>query len=293
MKTIRRTFAAMAAGAILTAGLTMQAGPALAQGKVLKFVQNGNLTILDPIWTTAYVTRNHGYLIYDTLFASDENNAVKPQMVDKYEVSPDKLTWTFTLRDGLEWHDGKPVTSEDCIASIQRWGKRDTMGIKFMDFIKEYKAVDAKTFQIVLKEPYGLVLDSLGKPSSNVPFMMPKAVADTDAFKQIDSQIGSGPFIYQKDQSKPGEKHVYLKNPKYKPRSEPASGLAGGKIAKVDRVEWVAIPDQQTATSALIKGEIDMIETPQHDLLKMMEASPDVKLVTLNKWGNQYIFRFN
>ncbi len=78
MKTIRRTFAAMAAGAILTAGLTMQAGPALAQGKVLKFVQNGNLTILDPIWTTAYVTRNHGYLIYDTLFASDENNAVKP-----------------------------------------------------------------------------------------------------------------------------------------------------------------------------------------------------------------------
>src|SRR5713101_7589343 len=134
---MRRTLAAIAAGAALAA-----AGPVLAQGKVLRFVQNGNLTILDPIWTTAYVTRNHGYLIYDTLFASD---------------------------------DGKPVTSEDCISSIQRWGKRDTMGIKFMDFTKEYKAVDAKTFQIVLKEPYGLVLDSLGKPSSNVPFMMPKA----------------------------------------------------------------------------------------------------------------------
>ena len=96
-----------------------------------------------------------------------------------------------------------------------------------------------------------------------------------------------------KDEWKPGDKTVYVKNPKYKPRSEPASGLAGGKIAKLDRVEWVAIPDQQTATSALIKGEIDMIETPQHDLLKMMEASPDVKLVMLNKWGNQYIFRFN
>jgi peptide/nickel transport system substrate-binding protein len=214
MKMMRRTLAALAAGAVLAS-----AGSALAQNKVLRFVQNGNLTILDPIWTTAYVTRNHGYLIYDTLFASDENNAVKPQMVDKHEVSPDKLTWTFTLRDGLEWHDGKPVTSEDCIASIQRWGKRDTMGIKFMDFIKEYKAVDAKTFQIVLKEPYGLVLDSLGKPSSNVPFMMPKAVAETDAFKQIDSQIGSGPFIYQKDQSKPGEKHVYLKTAARSPRS--------------------------------------------------------------------------
>src|SRR5712672_1009030 len=285
---MRRTFAAIAAGAALAA-----TGPAWAQGKVLKFVQNGNLTILDPIWTTAYVTRNHGYLIYDTLFASDGNNAVKPQMVDKYEVSPDKTVWTFTLRDGLEWHDGKPVTSEDCIASIQRWGKRDTMGIKFMDFIKEYKAVDAKTFQIVLKEPYGLVLDSLGKPSSNVPFMMPKAVADTDAFKQIDSQIGSGPFIYQKDQSKPGERHVYLKNPKYKPRPEPASGLAGGKVAKVDRVEFVDMPDPTQQVNALIAGEIDMIENVPHDLLPLLKADKNVQTVNWNPLGQQFIIRFN
>ena len=240
MKMMRRTLAALAAGAVLAS-----AGSALAQNKVLRFVQNGNLTILDPIWTTAYVTRNHGYLIYDTLFSSDENNAVKPQMVDKYEVSPDKTVWTFTLRDGLEWHDGKPVTSEDCIASIQRWGKRDAMGLKLMDFVKEFKKVDDKTFQMVLKEPYGLVLDSLGKPSSNVPFMMPKAVAETDAFKQIDSQIGSGPFIYQKNDSKPGEKHVYLKNPKYKPRSEQASGLAGGKVVKVDKVEIIEMPEDR------------------------------------------------
>ena len=133
----------MAAGAVAGERL---ARPACAQGKVLQFVQNGNLTILDPIWTTAYVTRNHGYMIYDTLFATDESNAVKPQMVDKYEVSADKTVWTFTLRDGLEWHDGKPVTSEDCIASIKRWGARDAMGQKLMDFVKEFKAVDAKTF---------------------------------------------------------------------------------------------------------------------------------------------------
>src|SRR4029450_4131705 len=231
LKICRRTLAAGVATLALVAAV-----PALGQGKVLKFVQNGNLTILDPIWTTAYVTRNHGYFIYDTLFSSDENNAVKPQMVDKYEVSPDKTVWTFTLRDGLEWHDGKPVTSDDCIASIQRWGKRDAMGLKLMDFVKEFKKVDDKTFQMVLKEPYGLGLDSLGKPSSNGRFMMPKAVAETDAFKQIDSQIGSGPFIYVSAESKPGEKHVYVKNPKYKPRAEPASGLAGGKVVKVDRV---------------------------------------------------------
>src|ERR1041385_5414562 len=123
MKTMRRTLAAVAAGAILAAAV-----PALAQNKVLRFVQNGNLTILDPIWTTAYVTRDHGYMLYDTLFSTDEKNEVKPQMVDKYDVPPDKTLWTFTLRDGLEWHDGQPVTAEDCVVSIKRWAARDSLG---------------------------------------------------------------------------------------------------------------------------------------------------------------------
>src|SRR5690348_12177968 len=136
------------------------------------------------------------------------------------------------------------------------------------------------------------MLQALGQPSG-APFIMPKRVAETDPFKQIEDFTGSGPFIFVKNEWKPGDKTVYVKNPKYKPRPEPASGLAGGKIAKVDRVEWVAIPDQQTAMNALLKGEIDMIESPQHDLFKVMEADPDVKLVNLNKWGNQYIFRFN
>ena len=122
---------------------------------------------------------------------------------------------------------------------------------------------------------------------------MPKRVAETDPYKQIEDATGSGPFIFVKNEWKPGEKTVYVKNPKYKPRSEPASGLAGGKIAKVDRVEWVAMSDQQTVVNALIKGEIDMIELPQHDLFKVMEADKSVKLVNINKWGNQYIFRFN
>ena len=288
MKMMRRTLAAVAAGAILAA-----AGPVLAQGKTLKFVQNGNLTILDPIWTTAYVTRNHGYLIYDTLFATDANNAVQPQMVDKYEVSPDKTVWTFTLRDGLEWHDGQPVTSDDCIASIKRWGARDAMGQKLMDFVKEFKAVDGKTFQMVLKEPYGLVLDSLGKPSSQVPFMMPKRVAETDPFKQIDSQVGSGPFVYVNAESKPGEKHVYAKNPKYKPRAEAPSGLAGGKVAKVDRVEIVEMPDPQQQVNALIAGEIDLIEQPPHDLIPILRKEKGVQLVDWNPLGHQFIYRFN
>src|SRR5690242_16859209 len=251
----RRVFAAASVALAVLA-----TGPALAQDKVLRFVQNGNLTILDPIWTTAYVTRDHGYMIYDTLFSTDAKNAVQPQMVDKYSVSSDKLLWTFTLRDGLEWHDGKPVTAEDCVSSLKRWGARDPMGQKLMDFVAELKPVDDKTFTLRLKEPYGLVLDALGKPSSNVPFMMPKRVADTDPFKQIDDYTGSGPFIFKKDEWKAGEKVVYVKNPKYKPRSEAPSMLAGGKLAKVDRVEWLAISDPATAANALLTGEIDIIE---------------------------------
>ncbi len=277
-------------GIVLALALGM-AGTAEAQ-TTLRVVNHSDLKILDPIWTTAYIVRNHGYMIYDTLFAMDGNLEVKPQMVDKWTTSDDKLTWTFTLRDGLEFHDGTPVTSADVIPSLRRWAVRDPLGQALFTKVTEVKAVDAKTFQIVLKAPTGIMLQALGKPSGNA-FIMPKKVAETDPAKQIDDYTGSGPFIFVKNEWKPGDKTVYVKNPKYKPRAEPASGLAGGKIAKVDRVEWVAIPDQQTATSALIKGEIDMIETPQHDLLKMMETSPDVKLVTLNKWGNQYIFRFN
>ena len=281
---LRQFAVALALGATLCTG---------AVAKTLRVSLHSDLKIVDPIWTTALITVNHGYMIYDTLFALDDKLAVKPQMVDRYETSADRLTWIFTLRDGLEWHDGMPVTAEDCVASLKRWGARDAMGQKLMDFVKDFKAVDDKTFQMILKEPYGLVLDSLGKPSSQVPFMMPKSVADTDPFKQIDSQIGSGPFIYQNAESKPGEKHVYLKNPKYKPRAEPPSGLAGGKVVKVDRVEIIEMPDPQQQVNALINGEIDLIEQPPHDLIPLLKKEKGVQLVDWNPLGHQFIIRFN
>ena len=112
----------------------------------------------DPIWTTAYITRNHGYMVYDTLFAVDQN--LNPtQMVDTWKISDDGLVYTFTLRDGLMWHDGKPVTSADCVHLAL--GQGDGMGQKFMDFTKS--SVDDKTFTLTLKEPYGLVLDRLAR----------------------------------------------------------------------------------------------------------------------------------
>ena len=287
MKVLRTILQALACVALLAAA------PAGAQ--TLKMVAHSDLKVLDPIWTTAFITRNHGYLIYDTLFAKDEQLNIRPQMVDKYETSADKLTWTFTLRDGLEWHDGQPVTAEDCIASLRRWGARDALGQQLMASVGEMKAVDARTFTIVLKEPFGLVLEALGKPSSNVPFMMPARVAATDPMQQIklEDVIGSGPFIFKADEWKPGEKAVYVKNTKYKPRAEPASGLAGGKVVKLDRVEWVWIPDVQTQVAALQNGEIDMIEAPSHDLLPLLAADKNINLVNYNPTGNQYTLRFN
>ncbi|MBV8393280.1 MAG: ABC transporter substrate-binding protein [Alphaproteobacteria bacterium] len=268
------------------------AGTASAQS-TLKVVMLSDLKILDPIWTTAYIVRDHGYMIYDTLFALDEKLQVKPQMVDTWKVSDDKLTYSFTLRDGLKFHDGAPVTAEDCVASIKRWGAKDAMGQKLLQFTKELAVVDARTFTLTLKEPFGLVLESLGKPSSSVPFIMPKRVAETDPNKQITEFIGSGPFVFRKDQWRPGEKVVYEKFADYKPRPEPASGLSGGKRALVDRVEWVVLPDAQSAVNALIAGEIDMMQTPPFDMLPLLEKSKGVKVVDLNPLGTHYAFRFN
>jgi peptide/nickel transport system substrate-binding protein len=276
---------AAALAAVLLAGA--------AEAKTLKVAPHSDLKIVDPIWTTALISVNHGYMVYDTLFALDGKLNVQPQMVDRHEMSADKLTWTFTLRDGLEWHDGAPVTAEDCIASIKRWGARDAMGQKLLSYVADFSAPDAKTIKMTMKEPYGLVIQTLAKPGANVPFMMPKRVADTDPGKQITEYTGSGPFIFKQDEWRPGEKVVYVKNPKYKPRAEAASGMAGGKVAKVDRVEWIWIADAQTQVNALLKGEIDIIEAPPHDLLPLLAADKNVEMFVWNPPGRQYAFRFN
>ena len=260
---------------------------------VLKVALHSDLKIIDPIWTTALISTHHGNMIYDTLFAVNDKLEVKPQMVDTWTVSPDKLTYSFVLRDGLEWHDGTPVTAEDCVASIRRWAAKDGMGQKLMSVVSELSAPDAKTIRMVLKEPYGLVLETLGKSSSNVAFMMPKRIADGDPNTQITDATGSGPFIFKKDEWKPGEKAVYVKNPKYKPRAEPASGLSGGKIAKVDRVEWITIPDQQTQVNALLNGEIDLIEFVPADLMPLLQKDKNIKTFVTNLAGRQFAMRFN
>src|ERR1700689_1499792 len=263
-----------------------------AEAKTITAVMHSDLSIIDPGFTTAYITRDHGYMVFDTLLAEDSNFKVQPQMAD-WKVSDDKLTYTFTLRDGLKWHDGTPVTAEDCVASLRRWGKVDGMGQKLMDYTASIEATDAKTITLKLKEPYGLVLESIGKPSSIVAFMMPKRLAETPPGKSVPEQIGSGPFKFVQAEFQPGVKAGFEKNKDYVPRKKPPSCTSGGKVVKVDRVEWITMADAQTAVNALQSGDIDFLEAPTFDILPVLSANPELKIETLNKLGYQALGRMN
>jgi peptide/nickel transport system substrate-binding protein len=277
--------------------LAIAAGPLAwidaAAEKVLKFIPQADLRILDPITTTAYITRNHGYMVYDTLFAMDEHFNVRPQMVDKYDMSKDGLTYTFTLRPGLKFHDGQPVRSADCIASVERWAKRDALGQKLAEATESWSAVDDKTFKLKLKTPFPLTLEALAKPSSNVPFIMPERIAKTDAFKNIDDPTGSGPFKMVKSEWVPGNKVVYVKNTDYVPRKEPPSWASGGKVVKVDRVEWIYIPDSATAAAAMNAGEADIWEQMPPDLIPLLSRNKDLVVKNIDPLGSMGILRFN
>ena len=294
MRWKRPTIASALSVLALSVALTSQAmtSQAMAKGKTITAVMHSDLRIIDPGFTTAYITRDHGYMVFDTLLATDSDFKIQPQMAD-WKVSDDKLTYTFTLRDGLKWHDGAPVTAEDCVASLKRWGRADNMGQKLMDFTASIEPIDAKSFALKLKEPYGLVLESIGKPSSYTPFMMPKRLAETPAGQQIKEQIGSGPFKFVQAEFQPGVKAVYEKNADYVPRKEPPSWTAGGKVVKVDRVEWITMPDAQTAVNALQSGDIDFMENPSFDLLPVLKANKDIKIEMLNKLGFQTLGRMN
>jgi peptide/nickel transport system substrate-binding protein len=280
------------AGVALTSVMALST-PVSAE--TLRAVMHSALRVLDPIMTTAYMSRNHGYMIYDTLFALDAEFQPQPQMVDSWTVSDDGLTWRFTLREGLVFHDGEPVTGEDVAASIRRWGSRDGMGQMMMRHVAgmEQDANDPRTMVLTLSEPFGLVIDALAKPSSNVPFIMPARLAATPGTEPVPEQIGSGPFRWVESEFQPGVIAVYERFDDYIPREEPASGAAGGKVVHVDRVEWIVMPDQQTTLNALLSEEIDYWEDLPADLLPILQANSDIEVRNLNAFGFQTIMRPN
>jgi len=283
---IKLAMAAVALAFVVGASASVQAQ------SVLRLVPQADLKILDTVQTTNNITSNHGYMVYDTLFALDSKLVPKPEMVESYTRSPDGLTWSFKLRPGLKFHDGQAVTSKDVVASILRFNKRIPAGVTMQSFAKEIVATGPDTFEIRLAKPFGLVLETLAGPE-NPLFITREADAQLDANTAMTTAIGSGPFIFVREEWVPGSKVVYRKNPDYKPRPEPADGFAGGKTAKVDRVEWLVIPDANTAVQALIKGEVDIIEIPQTDLLPLIRKDPNITVKVIDRVGTQAVYRMN
>ncbi|MSP49820.1 MAG: ABC transporter substrate-binding protein [Alphaproteobacteria bacterium] len=267
------------------------AGPASAQ-KVIRHIPDADLKVLDPIFTTIGTTISHGYMIFDMLYAPDSKWVYQPQMAESHTVSADGLTWNFKLRAGLKFHDGSPVEGKDVAQSVKRWMAKNTLGRTLATRIADVKSTGADTFQIVLKEPFAPMLEATGT-SSNPLFIMREQEARIDPDVAVTTMIGSGAFTFDPKDWNPGHSVTYRKFKDYRPRNEPADGVAGGKVVKVDAVEWIYIPDANTRVQAVLKGEADTIEVIPPDLLPMLKASPNIEVRVMDKIGNQTMLRPN
>lgn len=265
---------------VALACVALSAAPALAQSAAgtLRFVPQGDVKVMDPGFTTNYQTRNFGYLVFDTLFALDAKGKPQPQMVDRFSQSADGKQWSFTLRPGLKFHDGQPVTAADCIASLERWSTKDSYGRAMVTAGARWQAVDDRTFTLSLQEPFGLVLEALSKVSSFAPFILPARLIKAAGNGPVNNPIGSGPFVFKRDEWAPGSKLVFVRNPDYAGRSEPASFLAGNKTPRLARIEWVILPDANSATAALKNGEVDMLEVVPPEQIAPLSAEPGVRV---------------
>jgi peptide/nickel transport system substrate-binding protein len=290
----RRTFAT---GSAVTAAAyaARRSATALAQGaqKILRVVPQAEPQSFDPVFAQVNNVAMHGAMVYDQLFGWDAQMNAHPQMVDTWKTSDDKLLYSFTLRRGLKFHDGTDVTARDVIASLKRMFVRDTQNQIFANLIVGFERVDDRTFTLRLKQPFAFVEFLIGGSNGVVGAIMREKDALTDPYQPVRDRIGSGPFRFVEAEYKPGAKIVYEKNPDYVPRSEPASGFAGGKVVKVDRVEWVIIPDPSTAFTALRRGEVDMLDAPPLDLLSIVEHDPNIVIGEVWPLESYAVLRFN
>lgn len=279
--------AAAAASAALAAPRIARAdGP-----KTVNFAPQADLASLDPVWTTADVTRNYSLAIFDTLYGYDAAFQVQPQMVEGHRIEDDGKTWELTLRDGLNFHDGQKVLARDCVASISRFGKRNPFGQALMQRVAELSAPSDTVIRFRLNKPFPLLRTALAEVYCA---MMPTRLAETDPMKQIPEAIGSGPFKFMADERITGSRVVFAKNTAYVPRKDGTPSFnTGPKIVNVDRVVWNFIPDPATASAALQQGEIDWWENPTLDLLPQIKTYKDVTVTVKDRTGELACLRFN
>lgn len=290
----RRDFlAGSAAAGFMSAVLPRFAWAQQDASDTLRVVVHADLKILDPIVSNAWITIRHCYLIADTLFGMNSNLEPKPQMVDTYDIDDERLHYTFTLREGLKFHDGEPVRASDAVASLKRWMNGNNAGKQLGQYVDNVAVVDDRTFTMAMNAPYGFVLESLSRPSDS-PFVFPERVlSGIEEGGQMTEVIGSGPFIFDKENWRPGNRVVYHKNPDYVPRSEPPDFMSGGKVVYLDTVVWQTMPDANTALSALQAGEVDYFEVPPLDFVALAEGNPELKVQVIDPIGLHAFIRPN
>jgi peptide/nickel transport system substrate-binding protein len=289
----RRTIFRLGGAAAATAVLPRFAIGQSTMASTLKFIPQDNLTSLDPIWASIATTTNHGWAVYDTLYAVNSKLEPKPQMAEGHAVSDDGRMYLIKLREGLSFHDGEPVRAQDCVQSLMRWAARDTMGQTLAKFVDTWGAQDDRTIKIALKSPFPLLIEALAKPETIVPFIMPERIARTAPTQEIRESIGSGPFRFLADEFVAGSAAAYAKFDGYVPRQEPSEWASGGKAAYFKRVEWHVIPDAATASAALQAGEVDWWERVQPDLVPMLSRNKALRLGLVNPTGYVGVLRFN
>ncbi len=289
-----RTTMGAGLGATLGGRLAMPRIARAQAASTLRFIPQADAAILDPTITTGLVNRNHGFLVFDTLYGIDLSGKTQPQMMAGHTVENDGKLWTMTLREGLRFHDNTPVLARDVIASLKRWASRDAFGNSLFASVDEISAPDDKTLRWQLKRPFPMLPEALGKVGAIVAFIMPERLAAGDSALAVKELVGSGPFRFRADQHVPGSLLVYEKFAGYNPNpTGPTSLLAGPKVAHFDRVEWQVVPDGATAGAALQRGEVDWWDQPIFDLLPQLKTDPKIKVDVLDPYGNVAVLRFN
>jgi peptide/nickel transport system substrate-binding protein len=262
-----------------------------AAQRELRFIPHADLVSLDPVWTTADITRNHGNMVYDLLYGLDAGFQPSPQMIDGHRIDKDGLAWELVLREGLRFHDGERVLARDCVASILRWGKRDAFGAAMMHRTEAVTAPSDRVVRIRLKQPFALLPLALAQPNCVV---MPERIARADAYTEISDPTGSGPFRFLVDERVRGSRCVYAKFDGYVPRPEgKTSFLAGPRIVHFDRIVWTFQPDPAVSATALSEGECDWWENPPIDLVGKLRANKELEVEVKNRMGAIGCLRFN
>jgi len=276
----------LASLAVLAAVTLVAIAPIAAQtarkGGVLRVGMIGEPPTLDAHATTATITREITVNMYEGLYALDAKLQPVPLLAEGHDVADAGKRYTIRLRKDVKFHNGKPLTSADVVASLKRWGAIAGTGKATFKVVEAIEAKGPNAIEIRLKEPSGSLLTVLASVD-NAAFVYPKDVVDATGDGQLKEFVGTGPFKFV--EHKP-DRHVKLARfDGYAARSEPPSGLSGRRTAWVDEILFLPVPDYATRQAGMVTGEYDYIQQVKPDQYDRLKASPGVETLVIKPYG--------